>query len=745
MPDTTGLKRLSDLIQDQGLEVVLSVLDTLPAPVTLSAEADNGLRYMNPAAMQMFEVEPDTVPATPPEELYAVARHRPVLAWMLKRAGYLKNIEIPFRRKHGGIITMLVNSRLLQMEDGQHLVLSIYADLTQRARRTEALQASELHYRTIFENNPTPQLLIDPKTNKVLEANTGAARFYGYTQAELTGMPVKRLTETDPVVLRQAFAAVMAGSQEPYHTQHKLADGSIRDVLIAPSRLRLTDGDCIYTIMQDVTEQRRYEQQLIAERRRYEALVEAQTDFICRYNPISYTFTYMNDPMMRFAGISPDEVKGTSMFNPDTDTAQMRADVKWRIDQLVQEGSRIEVVPSRLADGNIHWIQWSSTVIYGPDGTPDEVQSVGRDITELVNAEERLAEREARLRTMMDASVDGITTIDANGIIIDCNPAMYRLFGYPERLTGQPIAHLFGHQSNDALPQHMRWYLPDASYTPTRQEVNTYNENGDVSPMYLTVRRAELDSERLCFATFHDLSAIREAQRKIFLLQLERERAEILSGFMTQASHEFRTPLSVINSSAYMLSQISDQEQSRTHIKRIQDQSAHMTNLLESMLAMTRLDYASELSTITMDLNWLVKDVIASMRPDFQQKSVQVETKLAPELNIALEPREFSLALRNVIENALAFTPSGGTVTITTRQSDDSVEVVVKDTGAGMRDDELARAFDRFYRGDLAHTRRGFGLGLSITQRVMDLHRGTVKITSTPGEGTCVTLTVPLA
>jgi two-component system heavy metal sensor histidine kinase CusS len=103
----------------------------------------------------------------------------------------------------------------------------------------------------------------------------------------------------------------------------------------------------------------------------------------------------------------------------------------------------------------------------------------------------------------------------------------------------------------------------------------------------------------------------------------------------------------------------------------------------------------------------------------------------------------FSRALSNLIENALRFTPDGGAITIKVASIDESTQVSVKDTGCGIEPKHLPRVFDRFYRAEPSRSSHGAGLGLALVKSIVDLHGGSVRIDSAPGQGTTVIISFP--
>jgi signal transduction histidine kinase len=159
---------------------------------------------------------------------------------------------------------------------------------------------------------------------------------------------------------------------------------------------------------------------------------------------------------------------------------------------------------------------------------------------------------------------------------------------------------------------------------------------------------------------------------------------------------------------------------------------------------MSRLDSDPTLNLATTDINSRLRLLCANLQEVFDRKGVGLT--LAPAdgpLRVHCDASQLIQAVTNLLDNALRYTPSGGSVTVVAERCAGRVVISVQDTGIGMTLEQQQRAFERFYRADEAHSTRGFGLGLSIVQRIIELHGGSVSVDSTPGVGSIFSLSLP--
>ncbi|MCY7288412.1 MAG: HAMP domain-containing histidine kinase [Cryobacterium sp.] len=222
---------------------------------------------------------------------------------------------------------------------------------------------------------------------------------------------------------------------------------------------------------------------------------------------------------------------------------------------------------------------------------------------------------------------------------------------------------------------------------------------------------------------------------------------ELQQRFVDGASHEMRSPLSVIQGElelALLKTRTPDEyQQSMQNSLAAVDGLTRLTNdlLLLSRGAGTELDHTFEL----VDVNDLVRRDVAA-RTDNPADIARLITDLGVGAVVFGSPALLARALGNIIDNALKFTPDTetGTVTVVTRVQDGTCTITVGDTGIGMRDDELTHAFERLWRSDQARSHPGHGLGLGVVRQIVQAHAGRISLTSRIGLGTTVTLTLPV-
>ncbi|MEO1289423.1 MAG: ATP-binding protein [Chloroflexota bacterium] len=259
-------------------------------------------------------------------------------------------------------------------------------------------------------------------------------------------------------------------------------------------------------------------------------------------------------------------------------------------------------------------------------------------------------------------------------------------------------------------------------------------QNNDTLEQRIEERRQELEAE------------IEENNRLQGEKLLASERKRILADFIQNVSHEFKTPLSIINMQSYLMQRTIDDNSQQARIDKINDQSHNIEALVDQMVMMSRLDqdtvqYVNE--------NILVSSFIEALdigeRPAFEEKGITFTVFVDEQVVYFRANNQLVTdALQSVLHNALKFTQEGGNVTLRAAVKSDALQISITDDGVGIAPDDLPRVFERFYRADLAGTTRGFGLGLPIARRIIERYNGAITLNSRLHVGTSVEIIFPL-
>ena len=399
-----------------------------------------------------------------------------------------------------------------------------------------------------------------------------------------------------------------------------------------------------------------------------------------------------------------------------------------------------------------------------------------------------MEENALRLRAVIEAAIDGIITINQRGQIETINQAARTIFGYTsEELIGKNVHVLMPspyHEEHDGyLERYHETRIPHI--IGIGREVRGRKKNGEVFPLRLAVSQVDLPDRIIYTGVIHDLTEVKRAERALEELNLqletrirerteeldqtiaqlqresrerkrlndglvaalerEKELNELKSRFVSTTSHEFRTPLSTILSSADLIAayERTDQQHRREkHVDRIRRAVRGLTDILNDLLTLSRLDEGrveTERTTVSV--------------PDLVQKTYDdLEPTLKPEQDIMLqhqgaeEVQSDAKMLRHILENLLsnAIKYSEKDIECRTKITDTQLLLTVRDRGIGIPAADQRHLFSRFFRASNVNTISGTGLGLNIVQQYAEELGGSIRCESVEGKGTTFYLQLPL-
>jgi two-component system phosphate regulon sensor histidine kinase PhoR len=348
----------------------------------------------------------------------------------------------------------------------------------------------------------------------------------------------------------------------------------------------------------------------------------------------------------------------------------------------------------------------------------------------------QLDEDRQQLRAVLSSMVEGVVALDSEQRVLFANERAGQLLDFPtQAAVGRRLGELVRQRSLQEVVQRS---LGDPSFL--RQEL-TWHGPGPRS-VAVHVGRLPGTPPRGIVLVFHDTSDLR---------RLERLRQE----FVANVSHELKTPLSVIAACVETLidGAVEDQENRGRFLERIAEQAERLHNLILDLLSLARIE--SETEAFALQAVSLEKVVAACLErhrtlADAKNQLLEAQPAAADAAHSAAvqawaDDEAIRQILDNLVDNALKYTPSGGTVRVRWGRDGDHVFLQVEDTGIGISESELPRIFERFYRVDKARSRElgGTGLGLSIVKHLAQAMQGSVSAKSKVAEGTTFTVRLP--
>jgi PAS domain S-box-containing protein len=392
----------------------------------------------------------------------------------------------------------------------------------------------------------------------------------------------------------------------------------------------------------------------------------------------------------------------------------------------------------------------------------DTHQQLQARVLERTSALEALGASEAHYRTIVEVALDCIITIDAQGRVVEFNPAAERTFGYRKRdVVGRELAELIVPPgSRNAHRNGLARYMAtgESSLIGQRIEMTAMRSDGTQFPVELALSAVHSDGPPMVTGVARDLTerkrmdetrlesqAIEEQNHR--MLEANRLKSE----FLANMSHELRTPLNAIIGFAELMHRGKVGPVSADHEEYLGDiltSSKHLLQLINDVLDLAKVESGKmEFRPEPVDLAKLVNEVRDTLRGLVASHGLRIETDVDPEVSAAaVDPARVKQILYNYLSNAIKFTPEGGRVSVRiTPEGPDMFRIDVGDTGVGIPAEDLGKLFVEFQQLDAgtAKKHQGSGLGLALVKRLVEAQGGRVAVRSTPGEGSTFSAVLP--
>jgi len=367
----------------------------------------------------------------------------------------------------------------------------------------------------------------------------------------------------------------------------------------------------------------------------------------------------------------------------------------------------------------------------------DEIGELGNAINAMAESLQiqmaRIRQNENHLQSVLSNMINGVVMMDANGAILIMNERAENILGVSARkLIGKPYSDIKqqyelsqliveGYDTKEFIHEEITFYYPEERLLELNLVPIYHGNSSDFGGILLVLQ---------------DVSAIR---------RLERMRSE----FVANVSHELKTPIAAVKGFAETLlgGVVKDEETTRSFLQIIYDESERLNRLIGDILELSKIESRrAPLMLTPVDINEFMSNTIAILEVSAMRKNINVNMTSPEEFYMEADEDRLRQILVNLLSNAINYTPEGGSINIVISETkEENILISISDTGIGIPEKDLPRIFERFYRVDKARSRisGGTGLGLSIVKHLVELHKGTITVSSTVGVGTKFTIELP--
>ncbi|NVN91309.1 MAG: PAS domain S-box protein [Desulfuromonadales bacterium] len=678
------------------------------------------------------------------------------------------------------------------------LLLSVIYILLRRTdsgirAQQEALRESEQSYRNQFVCNAAVMLLIDPTDASIVDANQAAVSFYGYQRERLLTMRITDINTLPASEVRQFIDSVSQGRSARAQFQHRLVNGSLRDVEVSASSIQFVGRTVLHTIVQDISERVRAEEELKGSSQRYERLRELLRNIadvipdMVWAKDLDRKFIFVNKAVcdgLLCARDTDEPIGKTDMFfverernsrpdNPhwhtfgeiciDSDAAVLESGTTGQFDESGNVRGRflaLEVIKSLLRD--------ETGKIIGTVGS-------GRDVTARKRTEEALARSQVELKIIYDNAPVMMCLVDTSRRVLYANSAFTAFTDVHESdLIGGQTCDVFGciYALDDPRGCGFGFNCPECVLRLAMEDTfktgighhniehhTTLIRNGVLHDVTLlgSIAPIPVDDRNLLLLCLLDITEHKRVEEEKFKLQVQLQQSqkmEMVGQLAGGVAHDFNNMLNVITGYTELsLMKMDSSQPLFAYLTEILKAAERSANLTRQLLGFAR---KQTVAPQVIDLNETVADML-KMLQRLIGEDIELRLHSAADLwPVYVDPSQIDQILANLCVNARDAISGVGKMTIETENSafdeeycavhadfvpGDFVRLSVSDNGCGMAKETLEHIFEPFFT--TKETGKGTGLGLATVYGIVRQNNGFINVYSEPGQGTTFTIYLP--
>jgi PAS domain S-box-containing protein len=607
----------------------------------------------------------------------------------------------------------------------------------------DELLEGESRFRDLFYQSHLVYLIIDPETKDIVNANKVAEQFYGYSREELLSMNISGINVQSEKEINLSMSIAFENYQNRFVVQHKLSSGELRDVEVFAGPVSYGGKTLVYSVVTDITDRQKVENKLRESELSYRGLFDAVKDAI-----------YIQDKNGVFLDVNPGAEKMYGYTKKDfigNDPSFLSAPGMNDLQKLSEQiqmcfnGQEVEFEFWGIRkDGSIFpkYVRLFKGKYFGED----VIIAIGHDITHRKKAQKEIEESRFDLKTLINVSDDVIILLDFAGYIITHNKTFSDYYSFKGNYIGADLFSIFPSDVADERKKYFKNVLE------TRKPISfeDFSIDRDWWVTYYPILDKNSNVDRVAVYA-RDITV----QRKMFNLQknlqVAEKSAQLKQQFLSNMSHEMRTPMNGIIGMTELFARTELTDVQKDFLSTIRESSNTLLSLINDVLDLARFESGKiPLNVQNINVNELEQKIINLFKQSAisQGLGFKVDFSSAIPENIIFDERRLMQIIINLMGNALKFTHLGEISikadVLNKHKNKLTLKFWVNDTGIGIDKDFLPLIFDEFAQLDNSKTRKyeGSGLGLAICKKVVEFMGGTIGVDSVKGKGSSFWFTI---
>jgi PAS domain S-box-containing protein len=703
----------------------------------------------NPAIVKMlgFENDNELMNTNIFDLIHPDERHRVRLLFRdFLKTGVMPRIEVRVVRKDGSSFWAEFSASMIKDSAGNPLhIMATMRDISERKQAGEQLMllkhSVDAHYDGAFWMD---------NENRFVYVNNAACHDTEYSRNELLGKDISFISPLATVeVMKLIWDRLRKNGSFTAEAVHRRKNGTLYPVELVSSYINFGGKEYNCGFARDISDRKASAEEMKLRLDQLRQIIDLVPSYIFAKDADG-KFLLANKALADVFGLSTEEIQGKN----DGDYGATKEQVRWYRKHdldVIKHGIPVHIPEEQVLrnDGTLGWFQTVKIPYKHPGYDKPAILGVATEITERKKVEDELRKSELRFRKLFEShSAIKLLVEPESGSIIDANKAAAEYYGWPvPKLKKMRIADISAYPEDEII-SNMKVVMKNSSAT---FEAVHRLADGSLRDVEIFASKINIDDKNYLHSIIHDITDKKKILKDLIAAKEKAEESDkVKTSFLHNISHEIRTPMNaIVGFSSLLESQGLTEEVRRQYIEIIFRSSNQLLSIITDIVDISNIETGHvKISAETVRVNELIKKLHEQYRITADEAKLTFRYSLPEKTNslkIISDETKLVQILSNLLDNSFKFTKKG-TIEFGYNVRGDILEFFVRDTGTGIRKENIKRIFERFYQADISpnHKTEGTGLGLSICKGYIELMGGVIWAESIYGKGSLIRFTIPL-
>jgi len=624
-------------------------------------------------------------------------------------------------------------------------IVGVLSDITDWKETQVALSEKENRYRALFENNIDPVILIDGNTLTILDVNVAFEKLYEYSKNEVVGTPYINLSSQEYETHQALDITLHKGFYRVPSRLHRKKNGE--EFYVEGHFVKFTSGQNpqIFAVLRDNTARKNFEFKLSERELKFRLFFESNLIGMAETTIYKSWITF-NTKLCQILGYKPEELEKLT-WDKITHPEDIDFEVK-QFNNILQRKNDSYTLEKRFIkkDGTIVYCNVAVKAIKDNSGAITHLVKLIEDITLRKKAETALLESQNRLKKAQEIAHLGVCRLNLFSGYLDVSEQAIEILEWSKENAPFKLDRFIQtiHPSDRDIVNTSIDRLRSAMSEEENLETRIIRPSGEIAYLSLDLGVAIDTNKKITdlIITFADITSSKLAEEAL------KDANAMKDQLFSVISHDLRGPIGSVEQmlSLYLSSWESmDNESKNEIITLIHNTTKESYNLLENLLEWGRSQRQTTIKPTLLEIQGVISETVQLLSSMASAKNIKIETKISNDCKAFVDPMMFKTIIRNLVSNAIKFTPNEGKIDLNCFCDHQICTIEVSDTGVGIPVDRVELIFDdsQVFSTSGTNSEKGTGLGLKLVKRFVDKNGGKIKVSNNQNQGTIFTITLP--